>query len=312
MNSRFRASGLVASGVLVASLAAAGSPLHAQDVVATFKASVSVVPITAVVRDARNHLVRDLTRDDFQIREDGQLRPILDFRATSTGPVSVALLFDTSGSMRGATFEQAVGVAGELLDLLNHSSDEVALFTFDKTLRQETPFTTDPDLIRCAVDALSAWGMTSLYDAVAETAKQLADRSAHRRAVIVITDGADTSSALSAADVAARASAIDVPVYVIGVVPPRYHADGTLTPADAALADLAARTGGELRHVSAAEHIQRGVIGLMSELRHQYFLAIESASTTGWRQLDVRTRRQNLTVRARSGYFADGNDAAGE
>lgn len=311
MINRLATLGFATAGVLLSTFGWP-SPLHAQDVVATFKSSVSVVPITAIVRDGKDRLVRDLTRDDFQIREDGQLRPILDFRATNSGPVSVALLFDTSGSMRGRTLEQGIRVADRLLESLDSASDEAALFTFDKAIREETPFTNDTDLIRCVLDSLSAWGMTSLYDAIAETAKQLADRPAHRRALIVITDGADTSSALSAAEVAARASAIDVPVYIVGVVPAAYHEDGTLTPADAALADLANRTGGQLRHVATAEHIEIGVAGLMSELRHQYFLAIESAPTSGWRQLDVKTRRQNLTVRARSGYFAEGRDAAGE
>ena len=135
-----------------------------------FKASVSLVPITAVVRNSRNELVRGLIREEFQVREDGHVRPIVDFRSTDSGPVSIAVLFDTSGSMRGPNLDRGIEAVNELLDTLTLEGDEVALFTFDKVLRQEMPFTQEVDLIRCAMDTMSAWGLTSIYDAVADTA----------------------------------------------------------------------------------------------------------------------------------------------
>jgi Ca-activated chloride channel family protein len=276
--------------------------IEAQEPRPTFKTTVAVVPITAVVRDSRNRIVRDLTRDDFHVLENSLPRPIVDFRATDNAPVSVALLFDTSGSMRGPNLGIGKTVVDRLLRALNPASDEIALFTFDKRLRQETPFTQDLDGIRTALNNTDAWGLTSLYDAIAETAKRLADRRSQRRAVIVITDGFDTSSTLTSPQVSGVASAIDVPVYIVSVI--RTRAAATDDDGDGDTASLAYWTGGDVSHATTPEEANRAVGALMAELRQQYFLAIESASGSAWYRLDVKTKRRGLTVRARSGYFA--------
>jgi Ca-activated chloride channel family protein len=279
--------------------------LHAQEPRATFRGGVALVPITASVRDSRNRIVRWLARGDFEVLENGRARPIVDFRAMENAPLSIALLFDTSGSMRGPALNTGKAVVGELLESIEPAADEIALFTFDKAIRQETPFAGTPDTIWRALDDIDAWGLTSFYDAIAATAKQLADRPSLRRAVIVVTDGADTSSTLSSPEVSGMASAIDVPVYIIAVVPPRLAQSGVEGQArDERLSNLAYWTGGELMYVPAPAGADRAVDALIAELRHQYFMAIESAAAAGWRRLEVRTTRRGLTVRARSGYFA--------
>jgi VWFA-related protein len=274
------------------------------DIRPSFTSGVSLVPISAVVKDARGRIVRNLAREDFEVLENSQTRPILDFRATDHGAVSLAVLFDTSGSMRGPNFAKGKLVVERLLGQLNGSSDEAALFTFDRKVRQETPFTSDPRAIRHALDASDAWGLTSLYDAIEHAAKRLADRPADRRAVVVITDGVDTSSALSAPEVSGRASAIDVPVYVIAVVPPK-HPDVLAADQDddATLEDLAYWTGGELRYGTSADEAGRAIDAVLGELRQQYLLAIESSAVSGWHRLAVTTKRRNLKVRTREGYF---------
>jgi VWFA-related protein len=141
-----------------------------------FRAGVALVPINAVVRDSQGRLVQDLGKDDFEVLENGRSRPIVDFRSTDRAPISLALLFDTSGSMRDGHLDQGKSVVDALLRRLDATSDEAALFTFDKALREETPFTQDADVIRAALDKTVAWGQTSLYDAISETAKRLAGR----------------------------------------------------------------------------------------------------------------------------------------
>jgi Ca-activated chloride channel homolog len=284
-----------------------GQPLAAQEPVATFSSGVAVVPINAVVRDGRRRLVRNLRLDDFQVLENGRARPIVDFRATEHASLSIGLLFDTSGSMRGANFDTGVEVVEQLLALMNGDADEIALFTFDRELRQETEFATDIEGIRCALETTRPWGMTSLYDAVAATAKALEARPAERRAVVVVTDGIDTSSALSSAEASARAGEIDVPVYVLAVVPAP-HADEPKVTTDRGhdLSSLAGWTGGDVRYVPRAPHAGAAVAALVSELRHQYFFAIESSAMAGNHRIDVRTRRNGLNIRARSGYLTAG------
>jgi Ca-activated chloride channel family protein len=215
--------------------------------------------------------------------------------------LSVAVLFDTSGSMRGPNFDRGKTVIGALLKEVNPLADEVALFTFDKRLRQETPFTNDVQRVWTSLNNADAWGLTSLYDAIADTAKRLANRQRPRRAVVVVTDGLDTSSSLTTSQVSGIASAIDVPVYIVAVVPSALNATDEN---DGDLAYLALWTGGHVSRVTASADTASAVGALITELRQQYFLAIESASASGWYRLDIKTRRRGLTVRARTGYFA--------
>ena len=282
--------------------------IHSQEARPTFRTGVALVPITVVVRDSRNRMVTDLEQDDFHVLENSQPRKIVDFKATDNAPVSIALLFDTSGSMAGSNLARGRHIVDRLLGLMNRSSDDMALYTFDKTIRRETPFTNEPDVIRRALDSTRAFGQTSLYDAIAETAKQLGDLRSKRGAVVVITDGADTSSRLSPSEVSGIAGAIDVPVYVMAVVPPRRNGEKD-SDREADLAQLAYWTGGGLSHAHASGEADGATAALMAELRQQYFLAIESATASGWYRLDVRTKRQGLTVRTRSGYFANPNRA---
>jgi VWFA-related protein len=275
----------------------------------TFRTSVAVVPITAMVRDSRNRIVRNLEQQDFQVLEHGKPRRIVDFKSSDDAPVSIAFLFDTSGSM-GTAFNAEKGkeFVADLLTELQPTRDEVALFTFHKSLREEVPFTTDRERIRRALGTVRPWGLTSLYDAVAETAKRVSSRTAVRRAVVVISDGVDTSSALTPQEVASVASAIDVPVYVVAVVSPledpAHPAALDAKRQTGGLADLAHWTGGDVLYTSAFEQAAAVRDQLLAMMRHQYFLAIESSAAPGWYSLEVKTKKQGLTVRARRGYFA--------
>ncbi len=283
-----------------------------RDEAPVFRTAVDLVSVTAVVRDPRGRPVRNLQREDFEVYERGKLRRIVDFKASDQGPVSLAILFDVSGSMRGeAQLAAGQRAVEHLLSWVEPSADEVALFSFDRDLRQETEFTKDLSLVRDALGRLTAIGQTSLYDAIAKTADSLGNRPSPRRAVVVITDGIDTSSRLTPSDVSGMASAIDVPVYVIAVLSPLDH-PGTpfavlpesASPVATHLSNLAYWTGGTLLMVSAPAHASQAARDVISELRHQYLLAFESAKEPGWYELDVRTRRRELTVRARSGYFS--------
>ena len=198
-------------------------------------------------------MVTDLTRADFELLDSGERRPITDFRAERAG-VSVALLFDASGSMQvAAKIEAARQAARHVLAWLKAGQDELAIYSFDTGLRQLQPFAPyreDATLERSMV-GIAPFGMTSLHDAVAATAKELAGRPYAHRAVVVLTDGVDNGSRLSPPEVSGIASSIDVPVYILAVVSPLDHA-GAATAVNSErplpvgdLADLARWTGGE-------------------------------------------------------------------
>lgn len=275
-----------------------------------FRSAVDLVSVAAVVRDRQGRLVRDLERADFDVLDGGVPRPIVEFAAAEDGPVSLAVLLDSSGSMAvTGNLDAARRVVRDLLNRLRPGSDEIALYTFDSGVRLSTGFTSDVGLIKEALVEVKPFGTTALFDSVASVTSRLGQRPTRRRALVIVTDGVDTSSALSAPEVSAIASASDVPVYVVTV---GLGEKETLSSAEAAfeptpktamahLGNLAHWTGGALfngrGHVAAAATAQM----LFGELRHQYLLAFESAGP-GWRPVDVRLRRSQVTVRTRSAY----------
>jgi Ca-activated chloride channel family protein len=282
----------------------------------SFRSAVDLVSVAAVVRDKRGQVVRNLSREDFEVFDNGVRRPIVEFSSGENGPISLAVLVDVSGSMAVASHLDA---ARQTLDLLlrrlREGQDEVALFSFDRGLNEHQSFTTNPAAIRNALAGLRPFGITSLYDAVAETARRVETRDYKRRAILVLTDGVDTASRLSPGEVSAIASATDVPVYVMAVLSRIDHdaaleADTQATPTGQ-LTNLASWTGGHAYVLSAPAHAVVATENVLSELRHQYVFAFEAAGPAGWRPLDVRLRKRELSVRARSGYFAS-QRAAGE
>jgi VWFA-related protein len=295
------------AGLLVVSLPAQeASPQPKQ----TFRTSVSLVTIQASVRDSRGRVVSGLTAKDFEVRDNGTVQPILSLRSDRQSPLSVAILVDMSGSMRMATkVNMASQAYDSVLSQLRQGQDEVAVFTFDSSLHQHREFTRDLASLKGALPDIEPFGTTSLYDATAASARQLAARSATHKAVIVLTDGIDTSSEMTARDVSGLASSIDVPVFIVATVPAldqrlRLEASDRGATSDAAdLRDLAEWTGGQFVFASTFVETVTAAASLIDDLRQQYVLAIEAANGREWRRLDVRVRRPSAVVKARSGYF---------
>jgi Ca-activated chloride channel family protein len=278
----------------------------------TFRAGVEVVSITAAVRDGRGRIVKNLKRTDFEVIDRGNTREIREFY-TGEAPISLAVLLDISGSMAvNRNIDRARHAVGVAMGLLNAGRDEAALFTFDATLREVVPFTREVDRVRRVNLEGRPWGITSLYDAVGAAAKTVAARANRHRALLVVTDGVDTGSRLTASEVSGIASSIDVPVYLLTVVSPLDHPGGELSvvaadgasTSTATLADLARWTGGSMRVISMPEHVDEGVADMFEELRYQYLITFEPDPTPGWHPLEIRTRNKNLTVLARGGYLS--------
>lgn len=322
--------GRLLSGVVAAALVALAGPASAQQPAPSqaepgprFKSSVDMVSVAAVVRDRKGRFVNDLSREDFKIVEGGLPRKIVDFRAESDGPVKVALLVDISGSMRvGGKAVDARQTAMHLFSGLR-PTDEAAIFTFDTGLDQVTSFTSDRGKLEAGIDsAQKPYGQTSLYDATAKVARVAVSESRtsaglpQRTAVVVLTDGIDTRSQLTADDVASIASGIDVPVYIVALMAkiddPRERSDDDTEDAGipaTRLQELAQRTGGELFLASAPAHASVAARQIIAELRHQYVLAFEASTRPGWRPLEVRAKNGHV-VRARSGYTAGASGAS--
>lgn len=276
-----------------------------------FSASVERVTLSVTVRTSRGRPVTGLTAEDFVLTSSGQRQSITDFRHDDT-PVSLALLVDFSGSMAvGARRAAARENVDHLLRFLQPGVDRAGLFAFDKTLRVLQPIAPAPGDILAQLDGVERpFGATSLFDAIAETGRALAAGSGVRRAVVALTDGVDNASALTPGEVSALASSIDVPVYIIVVVSP-LDADGQephpslrlgeMTKGQ--LGDLARWSGGEIYTSLGPQQAARTARALVTELRQQYLIAFEPDGRPGWHPIDLRTTRDDLVVRTRSGYY---------
>jgi Ca-activated chloride channel family protein len=268
-----------------------------------------MVRVAAVVRDNKGRFVQDLKARDFEVLDGGQTRSISDFRSDLAG-ISVAVLFDVSGSMEGQ-LPNAREAAAHVLSWKDTSRDEAAVYTFDTHLDERTPFTTGLKVLPDKFDAVVPFGATSLHDAIAATANRVGRREGRRRAVVVLTDGADNASRLTPSEVSGLASAIDVPVYIFGIAasidnPTEETSTKSVSGSAFAgpLADLAAWTGGHVFVASTPGQRSIAARQIIDELRHQYLIAFESSGKPGWHPLVVRARNKDLTVRARSGYIA--------
>ena len=285
---------------------ASGAVVHAQAAAPTFKSGIDLVRVSAVVRDRKGRLVQNLSPADFEVMEGNTRRPILDF-GRDMGGVSVALLFDVSGSME-ALLARARDAAGQVLGWLE-PGDDTAVFTFDTHLNEVAPFTAGLKRLPDSLATTIPFGATSLHDAIAATARRLGAREGRRRAVIVFTDGNDNASRMTPEEVSAVASSIDVPVYIFGVVlsidnPESDDAAVTVdqSPFAGALASLAEWTGGRVLVASAPSQQNLAAKQIVEELRHQYLIAFESSGTPGWHPLAVQPRNKTFVVRARAAY----------
>ena len=274
----------------------------------TFRSAIDLVQVRAVVRDSRGRFVRGLDRADFEVIDGGHYRPLVDLQFDANAPLRVALLFDVSGSMSvAAKLHEAAAAARHLVAGLR-DGDEAAVFAFDTSLRELQGFTADHAAIERAFDGLRPFGQTSIFDAAAETASRISADRSRRQAIVIVTDGVDTRSRMTAEEVSAIASATDVPIYVFAVVSPLDHAgaqgalvDEAAPDTDTALGRLAYWTGGSTHVTSTPAHASSAAREILGELRHQYLLAFE-AGPPGWRPLTVRATERGYSVRARTSY----------
>jgi VWFA-related protein len=270
--------------------------------------------VSATVRNRRGKVIKDLKKTDFEVIDSGVAREISDFYVGDSA-VSLAVLLDISGSMDvGGNMSRAREAVNLALSNLQQDRDEAALFTFDSTLVEVHTFTNQLHRITSISLEGKPWGMTSLYDAIAKTAERVGERRNRHRAILVITDGVDTGSRMTPPQVSYVASTIDVPVYLMVVSNPVDNPNHKLAvmeasgvhdhPNTATLADLARWTGGEMAIASDLQDATEALTELLGNLRHQYVISFEPGTRPGWHPIEIRTRKKNLTVHARSGYLA--------
>jgi Ca-activated chloride channel homolog len=275
-----------------------------------FRVGVDIVSLNVTVTDAARRYVGDLNRDDFVVVEEGVPQNVVFFRKTDV-PLALALLLDTSASMEQALAtaqEAAIGFARQL-----GPADVAMLIDFDSKVQVLAHFTSDRSELEEAVRRTMAGGSTSLYNAVYVALKELSrikledeQQGLRRRAIILLSDGEDTSSLVSFDELLDLASRSDTMIYTIGLGSADSSGRRTFQDAQFVLRRLAQQTGGRAFFPQAARELT-GVYGeIRDELSSQYLLAYESGSQKNgqWRRVNVRVNRPNVMVRARQGYYA--------
>jgi Ca-activated chloride channel family protein len=202
----------------------------------SFRSNVALINVTATVTDANGHFVPGLTRDDFEIYEDGVLQTASHFDAERV-PVSLGLAIDTSGSMVGEKWTAAqAAVQRFLVDLLG-SQDEVFLYRFDSRAELVQPWTSDRRAAGRALGTVQPRGGTAMYDAVADAIPLAQQGTRRKKALVVISDGQDTSSQIRVPELTRLIQESEVLVYAIGIdasgTPPQGGARTASRPAQA-------------------------------------------------------------------------------
>jgi Ca-activated chloride channel family protein len=268
---------------------------------------VTRVNILFTVTDKKGRFVTDLGRNDFDIIENKKSQAIQQFTAESDLPLRLAVLVDTSNSIRDQfRFEQQAAIRF-IQSVLRPREDRIMLVSFDSAAELVSDLTDDMKKLEAGIQSMRPGGGTSLYDAIYFAAKEklMADRprDKFRRAMIVISDGQDTESRMTRDQALEMAQKADVVIYAISTNIKRDDLDG-----DKVLRYLADETGGQAFFPFKVEDLDQSFENIANELRHQYniFYRPEPLKTDGlYHPVTVKTKaRKDLVVRARKGYYA--------
>ena len=273
-----------------------------------FRGGVELVSLNVTVTDPGGKYVTDLAQDDFEVYEDGA-RQALTFFSRTQQPISLALLLDTSASMEermGITQEAAIGFARQL-----HKEDQAEVIDFDSQVRVLSPFTNDAAALEKAIRTTTANGSTSLYNALYIALKELkktkvsTSSDIRRQAIVLLSDGDDTSSLIEFDQVLDLAKRSETVIYAIGL---RQGEIGRreFKEAEFVLKQLANETGGRAYFPTDARELSKIYQSIWDELSSQYALAYSSSNPKrdgAWRRIQVRVLKPGLTPRTKQGYY---------
>jgi Ca-activated chloride channel family protein len=299
-------SALRRAGAVAALTGALAIPLAGQQV---FHGGTDVVVLTITVFDGANRLVAGLDQEDFQVYEDGVLQQPTNF-SRQAQPIALSLVMDTSTSMDPKlpiAHEAASGFVRRL-----GPNDIAQIIDFDSQAKILQAFTSDRDALERAIRRTEAGGSTSLYNAIYTSLSELRRMRAQsgpdprRQAIVLLSDGEDTSSIVPYDDVLELAKRSEVVVYAVGIVDKEAQKSAGWNEADFVLRSLSKETGGRAYSVYDIRQLPAVYSQIADELANQYTLAYVSKNTKrdgAWRKINVQVVRGGMTARTKTGYF---------
>ena len=294
----------IAVVALAATLAA--GPLLAQ----RFRAGVDLVSLSVTVTGPEGRYVTDLAQNEFEVFEDGVLQSLTFFSRTQM-PIAAAILLDTSASMEEKLQTAQAAATGFIRRL--RPQDVAEVIDFDSRVKTLQDFTGDIAALERAVRSTTAGGSTSLYNALYISIKTLRTVEApspdeiRRQAVVVLSDGEDTSSLLGYEEVLDLAKRSETVIYAIGLRSPRQETGRGFHEAEFVLRQLAQETGGRVFFPGTIAELPGIYDQIWEELSSQYSLGYTSSNPRRdgqWRRVVVRVTRQALQSRTKQGYYA--------
>src|SRR4051812_48588920 len=268
------------------------------------RSSVEVTVVSATVRDADGKLATGLTRDDFEIYEDGQAVPISQFTSERV-PLGLGLLLDISESMFGRKIKDAETAVERFLLQLLAPADAFFVMAFNHQPRVLFGWKTEPAGVHEALAKLYPTGSTAIYDAIGAAIPYLENRPRERAALVLITDGADTASDLSLHDLRPALVRTDAFVYAIAIDTPESQAIAQKVSVPT-LNEITGQSGGRTEVVRDTADLQTATANIAEELNSQYVIGYSSPHPADgqYHSIRVRVNRQGYKVRARAGYVA--------
>lgn len=264
------------------------------------RVATDLVLLNVTATNASNEYVHGLERANFKVYEDGQEQTITNFSREET-PFAAALLLDVSGSMEGRV-SMARSAAIRFLDGLR-AEDTAAVYSFHRKVEQVQGFSQSRDLSPMAYN-LAAKGQTALHDAIVRAATDLANRPEKRRAIVVLSDGADTCSEASSDKALAAALNVNATLYTVDMAEKLPGSPNTAQAAGV-LRDYATKSGGRFVPTPGGKALRDAFGEILKELSNQYTIGYHTSNRSQdgrWRSIEVKVDRPEVKARTRRGY----------
>jgi Ca-activated chloride channel family protein len=293
------------AAVSAAAICALATAVAAQQ--GRFRAGIELVSLNVTVMDGTKYIT-GLEQDDFEVYEDGA-KQTLSFFSHAQQPIALAILLDTSNSMEDklpVAQEAATGFVRRM-----KKDDVIEVIEFNSQVRVPQPFTNDVNALERAIRQTTVNGSTSLYNALYVSLRGLKDERAknaeeiRRQAIVVLSDGDDTSSVIEYDDVLDLAKRSETAIYAIGLRQQEFGR-GKFKEAEFVLRQLSQETGGRVFFPTSVAELPKIYEQISEELASQYSMAYSSKNPMrngAWRRIDVRVNKPGMIARTRRGYY---------
>lgn len=276
----------------------------------TFRAGIDIVSLNVTVSDTASHYVTGLNQADFSVFEDG-VRQDITFFAKGHQAIALSLLLDSSASMEDKITTLQSAATNFVRQL--QPKDKAQVIDFDSRVDIKQSFTSSHDELEAAIKQTTAGGSTSLHNAIYIALKELkkiqaqSDSDVRRQALVVFSDGEDTSSLVSFDEVLDLAKRSETAIYTISLQSESANQSRGFHEAEFIMRQLAQETGGRAFFAKRIEDLAGAYAEIADELSSQYTLGYTSSNPMrngAWRRIVVQVQRPNVTARTKRGYYA--------